>query len=212
LREALARARQWGFLGEGSLDVHVAHAGGFAAAAESAEARRAPTDSPRWMDLGSGGGIPGLVLARAWPDREGVLLEANRRRGEFLRAAVDDLGWAERVSVVIERAETAGRDPNLRGGFSLVVARSFGPPAVTAECAAPFLRVSGLLVVSEPPGASGPQDGGSERWPEDGLADVGLIPAGRWQHEFGYQLMRQVEPCPPRFPRRVGVARKRPLY
>ena len=164
------------------------------------------------MDLGSGGGIPGLVLAQAWPDREGVLLEANRGRAGFLSGVVAGQGWAQRVSVVNQRAETVGHAAGYRGGFSLVVARSFGPPPVTAECAAPLLRPSGILVVSEPPGSAPPEDGGSDRWPEKGLAPLGLVPVGRWQREFGYQIMRQAEPCPARYPRRVGVPAKRPLY
>ncbi len=206
LIEALGQARTWGFLGDGPLDVQVAHAEGFADAADG-------TVLPGpWMDLGSGGGIPGLVLAHRWPDRDAVLLDSSERRTRFLAQVVDEQGWGSRVRVVTDRAEVAGRSEDLRGAFSLVVARSFGSPPVTVECAAPFLRQGGILIVSEPPVSSSVDDGAGARWPEKGLASVGLERLSVWHGAFGYQLMRQETPCPDRFPRRVGVPAKRPLY
>src|SRR5581483_4448045 len=98
----------------------------------------------------SGGGLPGLPLALAQPSRAWVLLECVTTRARFLAQAVITLGLTERVAVVAERAEDAGRGP-LRGGFDAVIARSFGAPAVTAECAAPFLEAGGVLVVASPP-------------------------------------------------------------
>jgi len=221
LIEALRQARAWGFLGDGPLDVHIAHAQGFADAAENLTGTGTDLGSPSldgepaagaWMDLGSGGGIPGLVLAHRWRDREAVFLDSNQRRAQFLARVVEDLGWGDRVRLVAERAEVVGRSQTFRGHFSLVVARAFGPPPVTAECAAPFLRLGGILIVSEPPGSS--VDGNPEeaRWPVDDLAKVGLRPVSRWHGAFGYQVLRQSAPCPPTFPRRVGVPGKRPLY
>jgi len=218
LIEALRQAREWGFLGEGPLAVHIAHAQGFADAADSAMTGGAlpgqtvttdPGAGP-WMDLGSGGGIPGLVLAHRWPNRDGVLLDSSERRTRFLAQVVEEQGWGNRVRVVTLRAEVAGRTEGLRGTFSLVVARSFGPPPVTAECAAPFLRPGGTLIVSEPP-ATGSDDV-DDRWPREALAGVGLEPLAVRRDPFGYVILRQSAPCPERFPRRVGVPAKRPLY
>jgi 16S rRNA (guanine527-N7)-methyltransferase len=215
------QARSWGFLGDGPLDVHLAHAYGFADAAESMATEALRSLSPStggkpatgaWLDLGSGGGIPGLVLAHRWPDRQGVLLDSNERRARFLVQAVENQGWSDRIRVVSARAESAGRDDALRGSFTLVVARSFGPPAVTAECAAPFLRPGGLLIVSEPPTTTPAANDEGTRWPAEGLADLGLEPVTRWRGEFGYQVLRQARECPDRFPRRVGVPAKKPLY
>ncbi len=198
----------------------MAHALGFADAAESlihGDGRTSTLQLAKdcengpWMDLGSGGGIPGLVLAFRWPERGAVLLDSNERRARFLHEVVEDQGWGGRVRVVEDRAEVAGRAPDLRGAFSLVVARSFGSPPVTAECAAPFLRPGGILIVSEPPVApSVALD--DARWPEVGLAEVGLQRLGSWRREFGYRLLRQAIVCPERYPRRVGVPGKRPLY
>jgi len=201
----LGEARRLGFLGPGALAPQLEHALGFA------DALAALPDGPapgRVVDLGSGGGLPGLVLATRWPEAALVLVEAGGRRAAFLTEAVTRLGLKSRVTVLRERAEVAGRDPGRRGCFDVVVSRSFGPPAVTAECAAPFLRVGGVLV------ASGPPDPGRhrERWPVAGLAMVGLGAPGQSAGVFTYELARQLEPCPERFPRRTGIPTKRPLF
>ena len=161
---------------------------------------------PLALDLGSGGGVPGLPLALAWPLTEWVLVDAGERRAEFLGQAVAELGLGERVGVVRRRAEELGRDPAQRGRYPLVTARSFGSPAVTAECAAPLLAIGGRLIVSEPPLATG------HRWPAAALAGLGLEPERLIRLQAGYQVLRQVAPCPERFPRRSGVPAKRPLF
>ena len=140
LERVLEDSRRLGFLGPGPLPPQIEHARGFASTRE-----RAP-DS--FLDLGSGGGLPGLVLALEWPRAYAVLLDAMAKRTEFLRTACTRLGISERVEVRCARAEDAGRDPALRGRFDVVTARSFGPPAVTAECAAGLLRPGGELIVS----------------------------------------------------------------
>ncbi|MEA2686132.1 MAG: rRNA (guanine527-N7)-methyltransferase [Actinomycetota bacterium] len=134
-------------------------------------------------------------------------MDAGERRVAFLAEAAAALGVEDRVGVVCGRAEELARVVGLRGGFDLVVARGFGPPAVTAECGSGFLAVGGRLVVSEPPG------GRPDRWPAAGLAPLGLEPAatvevgGAW-----YQVLVQTSPCPDRYPRRTGIPAKRPLF
>ncbi len=228
LMEVLEEARTLDLLGSMELEAQIAHALGFAHAFEAVGADRpdgedatardlAPGPGPRrWMDLGSGGGLPGLVLAQYWPGSGAVLLDAAERRTAFLAQAVHRLGWEGRVQVIRARAEDAGRDPELRGGFEAVWARSFGSPPVTAECAAPFLCVGGLLVVSEPPPHQAADPGAVDpavvRWPREGLAPLGLERLASLRSRFGYQVLRQEAACPGRFPRRAGVAAKRPLY
>ena len=180
---------------------HLDHAAGFA------EALAPAPPPPSAVDLGSGAGVPGLVLACAWPGSSWTLVDAHRRRATFLEAAAARLGCSGRVQVVAERAEIVGRDPAHRGAYPLVVARSFGPPAVTAECAAPLLAPSGLLVVSEPPASDG------ARWDTAGLARLGAAPERVARTPKGtFQVIRQVVPCPDRYPRRVGIPAKRPLF
>lgn len=200
----LQEARDLGFLGPGPVEAHVAHGRGFAAAAVSAGVPVG--EDLAVVDLGSGGGVPGLVLATAWPRARIALLDGSSRRAEFLRRAVKACRLEARVSVWEARAEDAGRDPRRRGQADLVVARGFGPPGVTAECAAPLLRVGGRLVVSEPP------DDLDERWPEESLGVLGLGEPSTVRERYGFRVMTQDRPCPDRFPRRVGIPAKRPLF
>jgi len=158
----------------------------------------------RALDLGSGAGVPGLVLALHWPESRWILLDAGVRRATVLTQAVTALGLDARVGVVCARAEEAGQNPAHRGHYDLVTARSFGAPAVTAECGAPFLRVGGILAVTEPPDAT-------SRWPVEGLATFGLAPGASSTTPNAQQLIA-VSPCPDRYPRRTGVPAKRPLF
>ncbi len=196
LLEVLERARRLGVLGPGPVLDHVQHAEGFVEAVAPL-----PAES-RVLDLGSGGGIPGLVVAEVRPDLRFCLIDALERRCALLVEAVARLGWAERVEVLEGRAELVGRGP-MRGAADAVVARSFGPPSVVAECAAPLLRVGGLLVVSEPPDRP-------ERWPADGIGRLGLVVLDTSPE--GVRVLRQAEPCSEEFPRAVGRPAKRPLF
>jgi 16S rRNA (guanine527-N7)-methyltransferase len=210
VEEILGEARAAGFLGPGALEPQRRHAEGFARLARQQPWTK--PEAPNVVDLGSGGGLPGLVVALAWPAAHLVLLDANGRRTDFLSRAVATLGLGDRVTVVNGRAEAIGRSEAHRGHYDGILARSFGPPATLAECAAPLLRVGGWVIVSEPP--EGPDAAAAEghRWPVDPLSQLGLVPGEFVQEEFGYQVLRQVSPCPERFPRRDGVPAKRPLF
>lgn len=195
----LHHARDLGFLGPGRVKPHLRHALAAAAAA--------PVPPLRAADLGSGGGLPGLPLALLWPESTWVLIDAHERRTAFLEEAATTLGLGDRVTVRRQRAEEAGRDPDLRGAMDLVVARSFGPPPVTAECAAPLLRVGGRLVVADPPAAD------PTRWPVDGVALLGLVAIERIHlDDASFQILGQESVVSDRYPRRVGIPAKRPLW
>lgn len=149
------------------------------------------------------------MLATYRPAIELTLLEARRRACRFLRDAVATLGLTG-VTVVEARAEDAARRPDLRESFDAVVARSFGPPAVAAECAVGFLRTGGRLVVSEPPGDE--ERAAADRWPQTGLEDLGLArPGAGGGPGASFVLMEKTRPDD-RWPRRVGVPAKRPLW
>ncbi|MCB1245667.1 MAG: class I SAM-dependent methyltransferase [Acidimicrobiia bacterium] len=204
LAGVLAESRRLGFLGPGPVARHLEHAEAFAEAL-SVEPARA-------LDLGAGGGLPGLVLAATtWPSTRWTFLDAMARRTAFLSWAVGELDLAERVTVITERAEVAAHLPSHRSAYGLVTARSFGPPGVAAECAVGFLAIGGALVVSEPP--TGLQE---ERWPATGLAELGLavgmplVASGN----VPTHLIKfvKVEETSPRFPRRTGIPGKRPLF
>lgn len=181
LRDAAAA----GLLGTRELSGAIEHARGFLTVLR-------PTASV--LDLGSGAGLPGLVLAVERPELDVVLVDASQRRTDALRRSVGRLSLARRVQVICRRAEDLGRDPAWRARCPAVVARSFGPPGLVAECAAPLLRVGGQLVVSEPPS---PDPG---RWPPEGLAEFGLVRDAVTTR--AYASFTLVDPCPDRYPRR----------
>jgi 16S rRNA (guanine527-N7)-methyltransferase len=198
----LEDARKAGFLGPDPVARHVEHSRNLAAAI-------GPFDG-RFVDLGAGGGVPGLVLATAWPGARGVLVDSQARRCRFLEAAVERLGLSDRVVVRCGRAEDLAREPELRESADLVVARAFGPPPVAAECAVGFLRHGGRLVVTEPPeGDATP----STRWPAEGLLELGLGPATPLRFGIaGAVVMVREGPLADRWPRRVGRPAKSPLW
>lgn len=200
LVEVLEEAQVEGLVGPGPVERHVEHALAFG------EALGHPVGG-RALDLGSGAGLPGLVLAIAEPGSEWVLLDGRERSADFLRRTVDRLGVGERVGVLGERAEEAAR-LELRCRVGVVVARGVGPPAVTAEYAAGFLSVGGTLVVSEPPDAS------EGRWPPEGLDLLGMGAAQIVRTSGGahFARIRQLRPVSERFPRRTGQPAKRPLF
>jgi 16S rRNA (guanine527-N7)-methyltransferase len=205
VRAQLQRSADLDFLGTLPIDVQIDHALGFVWAVEE-ESESAPRSV---IDLGTGGGLPGLVLVACWPDASFVLMDANQRRTDFLAEEIEQSGQGVRVSVARARAEEAGRADEFRERADLVVARSFGAPATTAECASPLLAVGGRAVISEPPGEEA-----AGRWDPEGLAQLGLELGGRHRYldRFGYQVLLKVEPCDDRYPRRVGVPAKRPLF
>jgi 16S rRNA (guanine527-N7)-methyltransferase len=165
------------------------------------------------VDLGSGAGVPGLVLATRW-ETSFLLVDAHRRRAAFLTEAIRELELTGRVAVAAVRAEELGRTPAVRGTFQLATARGFGRPAVVAECAAPLLAVGGRLVVSEPPPDV---TRSADRWPSPGLEKLGMAGLGMREvhhpgREYHFVIAVQELVCPPRFPRRVGIPAKRPLF
>jgi 16S rRNA (guanine527-N7)-methyltransferase len=160
-------------------------------------------------DLGSGAGFPGLPLAIALPTASCTLIDGNHRKCEFMRAAADRCG-IENVTVTHARAEEWNPEP---GGCDLVVARALAPLGVIAEYAAPLLRVGGALVAWR-----GRRDAEDEAVAARAAAILGLrceepiavtpYPGALHRH---LHVVTKVVPTPDRFPRRPGMARKRPL-
>ena len=148
------------------------------------------------------------MLATYRPELELTLLEARQRACAFLREAAARLGRDD-VAVVEARAEEAARRPGLRETYDAVVARSFGPPPVTAECAVGFLRLEGYLIVTEPPSWGEKQ---TERWPLEGLEALGFAPAVREGTAGTAFVHLEKLRSDDRWPRRVGIPAKRPLW
>jgi 16S rRNA (guanine527-N7)-methyltransferase len=145
------------------------------------------------VDVGSGGGTPGIPLAAALPDREMTLLETERRKVEFLRRWEAEL---PNVRVVWGRAEDQETDQ-----FGVAVAKALAPPRVAAEWCLPLVRIGGAVVLWVGPSAE-----------VDRVARVAEQLAGSPPElREGLLVIRKVGATPEGFPRRAGMARKRPL-
>jgi 16S rRNA G527 N7-methylase RsmG len=129
------------------------------------------------------------------------------KRANFLS---ETLAWSDAPKggeVITARAEDAARWPELEGQFDLVTARAFGSPAATSECAVRFLKLGGVLIVSEPPG-----ERMEERWKTSGLALLGLVAQGRSRYGTAYEVLFKESPTDQRYPRLSGTPKKRPLF
>jgi len=143
------------------------------------------------VDVGSGGGSPGIPLALALPDRDVTLLEAERRKCEFLER------WAPaNARVVRGRAEEQETE-----AFGVALAKALASPPVATEWCLPLVRVGGAVVLWLGPTAD-----------LDRLKRVAQqVGGGAPERREGLVVVPKLAPTPPGFPRRAGMAKKRPL-
>jgi 16S rRNA (guanine527-N7)-methyltransferase len=149
LIEALGQSQRLGMLGDLPINDVIRHARLFTAAFQAHAPNGVVHDV---ADIGSGGGVPGLVLAVDLTDAYVTLIDRRAKRTDHLQRLVRRLGLQDRVTVIA--ADLTSPPSALRGAFDAVSARGFGPPSVTLELGAPLLRRGGLLAVSEPPAAA----------------------------------------------------------
>jgi 16S rRNA (guanine527-N7)-methyltransferase len=163
----------------------------------------------RIADLGSGAGFPGLVLAAALPQADVALVESSRRKCAFLARAVAAME-IENVTVVCERAE-AWRDG--LGANDLVTARALAPLNIVVEYAAPLLGAGGALVAWKGRRDEREEADGASAAAQTGLAATAIHPVRPWDgaEHLHLHLYLKVGLTPNRFPRRPGIAGKRPL-
>jgi 16S rRNA (guanine527-N7)-methyltransferase len=159
--EVLRESQRLGFLGARPVEQAAEHAAAFATALGPLP------DGARLIDLGSGGGLPGLVLADLFPRCSIALVDRRQKRTDFLERAVQRLGHdhvevREADVTMIARNVEAGAEP----AFDAVTARSFGPPETTLRLARRLIHAGGTIVISEPPAG--------ERWDQGFLGELGL--------------------------------------
>lgn len=157
------------------------------------------------VDVGSGGGLPAIPLAIV----TGVpvtLVESVTKKAAFLEAAIGTLGLNGRV--IPQRAELAGRDPELREKFGSATARAVSSAPTVVELVVPFLKVGGVAVLQR--GKMDPRE-------RNAVVDAAPMLGGELAEEVSLNgerrilLIRKTAATPARFPRRAGVPEKRPL-
>jgi len=149
--------------------------------------------SGRVVDVGSGGGTPGIPLATAFPERSFTLLEAERRKCDFLERVATSLG---NVAVLWGRAEEQPPDT-----YGIALAKALAKPPVAAELCLPLVAPDGVAILWL--GASADRDA---------VASVAAQLNGRLEEDLdGLVVLRKLGPTPAGFPRRPGIAKKRPL-
>lgn len=165
----------------------------------------APFVGDSLIDIGTGGGLPGIPLAIVTGTRL-VLVDAIAKKITALRRIVEELGLA--ADLMVGRAEVLGHDPKLRGTFASATARAVGPPSTVAELTLPFVRIGGNALL---------QRGGFSETERTALDDAALVLGARRVDEVltgedrRIVVLRKEVPTVGRFPRRTGVPAKRPL-
>lgn len=163
------------------------------------------------IDIGSGAGFPGLVLAIYSPRASFSLVEADQKKNAFLQRVTRELGLSN-VRILLARAEALGRDQEHRQFYDICTSRAVAPIRVMLEYGLPLLKIGGSLLLWKGPG-----------YPQE-MEEAGTalrVLGGKVNRVFLYQLgqgrersiveLEKEGPTPERFPRRVGIPAKRPL-
>ena len=173
-----------------------------------------PSQVPlRCIDVGTGGGFPGLAVAIACPNAQLTLVDSVGRKTQAVQAMAQALGLADRVTLRCERVELTGRDRRCRGGFDLAMARAVAAAPVVAEYLVPLLNGQGQALLYRGQWGSGDQ-AELERALRPLQARLSRreqreLPAGRGQRTALW--VEASAPCPAGYPRAVGLPSKFPL-
>lgn len=164
------------------------------------------------IDIGTGGGFPGIPVAIARPDWQVTLLDSTRKKVAFLHQLILDLGL-ENVGTLCDRAEGVGQNVHHRETYDLALIRAVGPAAVCAEYALPLVKLGGLAVLYR---------GQWQAADTKALEPVVKLLGGEIEQVEGFKTplsqsdrhclsLRKLAPTPMRFPRSSGVPAQQPL-
>ena len=168
VHEILTDAQRIGALGLRPISEVIEHAGAFAFAL--------PDSCRQVVDLGSGAGVPGLVVAELRPELQITLVDRRAKRTDALERAIASLGWGDRVRVVCADVGTLTRQDEWRETFDAAMSRGFGPHETTLKYSATLVRPGGVILLSEPPASN------KSRWEPTVVEGAGLIGPEFVQH------------------------------
>lgn len=166
-------------------------------------------DGTSVVDVGSGGGLPGLPLKIARPDLRLTLVEADQAKAAFLVRACAALGL-DGVAVVDRRAEDLGQDPAYRESFDVAVARALAPMPVLAELCLPLVKVGGRLLAQKTASESVGRAARAIETLGGSLREVVAAPSAL-RSSGTVVIVEKVRSTPPAYPRRPGVPARKPL-
>ena len=163
----------------------------------------------RWIDLGTGGGLPGMVLAILRPDVEMTLCDATRKKTDFLRDTARDVGL-QNVKVCQGRMEELGRNPAYRERYDLATARAVAALPILLEYCLPFVRPGGVFVSYK--GQKAQEEMEQSRAACTALGGKALVAEpGLPQTDHVLICVEKASSTPKQYPRREAILRKKPL-
>lgn len=205
LEAAWAPARRAGVLGTASLEALVEHTAGFVRAVCSSFSADAHDLDASLIDVGTGAGVPGILLALALPRAHVTLLDASERRLDHVRRAARAVGVTERVTVIHGRADAWARSHG-REGYDVAVARLLADPAEALEQLVPLVRDGGVVVVAT----------AADVLPRWRALPVGLLPTGSvalTEEPAGwFAAVERRGPLAEELPRREKIRRRSPAF
>ena len=172
-----------------------------------------PKLSHKYIDIGSGCGFPGLAIAIAMPNSQITLLDSSNKKTTFLKEVSKEIGLSSRIKVVTDRAESAGKEPILRGNFDYATARAVAPATVVAEYLVPFLNSRGQALIFK-----GNWSETEEQILKKALMELNaeiknthkfLLPSNRGIRNI--IRINAINKCPNQYPRSIGTPKKQPL-
>ena len=172
-----------------------------------------PNLSQNFIDVGSGCGFPGLAIGIAMPKSYITLLDSSSKKTNFLKEVVKEIGLSPRITVVTERAESAGKDPIFRGNFDYAIARAVAPATVVAEYLVPFLSSKGQALIFK-----GSWTESEQHILKKALTKLNAVINQTNKFELPNNRgirniirINSVEKCPNQYPRSIGKPKKQPL-
>ena len=167
----------------------------------------------KYIDIGSGCGFPGIAIAIAMPNSNITLLDSSSKKTTFLKEVSKEIGLNSRISVVTERAESAGKDPIFRCNFDYAIARAVAPATVVAEYLVPFLNSRGQALIFK-----GNWSETEQKILQKALKKLNaeirrthkcLLPNNRGIRHI--IRIHSINKCPSQYPRSIGKPKKQPL-
>ena len=167
-------------------------------------------EAHRILDLGTGGGFPGLPLAIACPDKEFCLLDSVAKKLKVVANAVDELG-IENVDVLNMRAEDLAKWPAYRESFDVVVSRAVANMSTLSEYCLPFVKPGGYFIAYKTFSALSEISAAENAIKVLGGTDVNIASGGSDEDEHLLVIVKKEKNTPKKYPRKTGLPLKQPL-